>query len=148
MFVIYQLSFNSSGDYFWGNSLSHKYSYSFFSYCFFPDFFHSCLLADKKLFGGLSLWFILETKILRKRNKNDPNVLGNNQLKSVSTVHENLHTDVCRHCSLHILSSALDRKHYSLFNCIVLLILFCFPSFIGVIAVALEYFFPSQMNGV
>lgn len=100
-FFLFPLFFNclsiiyhNSGDYFWGNSPSHKYPYSFFSYCFFPEFFHSCLLAYKKLFDGLSLWFILDPKTLRKRNKNDPNVLGNNQLKSVSTVHSIMMSEV------------------------------------------------------
>ena len=96
----------------------------------------------------LSLWFILEPKALRKRNKNDPNVLGNSQLKSVSTVHKNpywgqkfhISISLCRHLSYiffpqHLLENIIP------YSIVLSFLLFCLTSFMRDIAVALEYFF-------
>lgn len=72
---------------------------------------------------------------------------------SVSTILENPHTDIrtstspsasadTSHYVFFPPASVLVTKHYSLFNCIVLFILFYLATLIGVIAVTSEYFFP------
>ena len=124
--------------------------------CSLISFVISFILAYylKKACLSLSLCSILEAKTLRKEESVQIS-LGKDSWNqsSISIIRENSYVDIrtstppsasadtFHYIIFFLPTPALETKLYSLFNSIIIFILFCLTTLIRIIVVALEYFF-------